>query len=55
MFNFYDFTFLHQQVVDQETKHKSDGQFAENQSLHRLQANDGDQDRHQSLHLQLQE
>lgn len=46
-------SFLHHQIVDQETKDKSYSQLAENQSLHSLQADDGDQDRHESLHLQL--
>ena len=54
-FLWYLTSFLHDQVVDQESEDKSDGQFAEDQGLHGLDADDGDEDGHQSLHLQLQE
>lgn len=48
-------SFLHDQVVDQETKYEGDGKLAEDQSLDGLNADDGHEDRHDSLHLKLEQ
>lgn len=53
--HFHLTSFLHQQIVDQESDDQGDGQFAKNECLDGLDSDEGDEDWHQRLHLQLEQ